>query len=94
MEQPNDEAARARYEEVSRGIAEHQRMTRLLWERMAALDETHAGKWVGLGPEEVLLVADTLDEIVELVDPDHDPKRIAVIDYIWPEPHIEILAAV
>lgn len=93
MDQPSESADWTRYDELSRSMAEHRRLRHLLWDRIEELGKTHVNKWVGLGPDEVLHVADTLDEIVEMVDPGHEPERIAVIEYIWPDDHLEILAA-
>ena len=70
---------------ISEAIREHETLRRILSEKIATLGDEHADQWVGIGPDQVLVFADTLDEITLKLKPDRNNNRTVVIEYLSSE---------
>ena len=74
------------YESISAILEEHSRLSSLLWEQIAMLGDSDSDRWAGLGPDEVLVIGETLDEVVAQLKERGAPDGMLVVEFLESEP--------
>ena len=74
------------YESISAIMEEHSRLSSLLWEQTAKLEDSDSDRWAGLGPDEVLVIGETLDEVVAQLKERGAPDGMIVTEFLEAEP--------
>ena len=74
------------YESISAILEEHSRLSSLLREQIAMLGDSDSDRWAGLGPDEVLVIGETLDEVVAQLKAQGNPDRMLVAEFLEAEP--------
>ena len=88
---PDNDWDDANCESIAASFDEHARLTSLLRERIATLDDSDSDRWVGLGSDEVLVIRPTLDEVVAQLKAQGPPDRMLVVEFLESEPMEMIL---
>ena len=76
---------------VSQTIREHEFLQQSLRDEIALLDDEQTDLWVGMGPDKVLVFADTLDEIIHKIKPNKNDDRTVVVEYLSSDPPVMVL---
>ena len=90
-EQPADTGTLTDAATISEQIREHQLLQQKLHREIALLGEEHSEQWAGMGPDQALVFADSLDEIVAKLKPSGNDDRTIVVEYITAEPPVLIV---
>ena len=90
-EQPADTGTLTDPATISEQIREHQLLQQKLHREIALLGEEHSEQWAGMGPDQALVFADSLDEIVAKLKPSGNDDRTIVVEYITAESPVLIL---
>lgn len=82
-----EEAAR-----VSAQLAEYNDITRRLYDQTKDLAEQYPHHWAGMNSDRVLILADTMHDLLAKLRPDGDNQRTVSVIYLDPDPPDFILS--
>ena len=77
--------------DISEKIRKHELLQQRLRDETASLGGEYPGQWAGMGPDQVLMFSDTLEEIVHKLNPGKDGNHTVVVKYLSSEPPVLIL---
>ncbi len=72
-------------------MREYKELRRRLIRETPSLMEMHPDKWVGMGPGEVLVVGDSLEEVLALLDEAGADRGESVVEFLNTKPKRMIL---
>ena len=89
--QPPDTNTPTHASTISETIREHELLQQRLRDEVALLGNEHTDQWVGMGPDLVIVFADTLDELVRNLKPSKNDDRTVVVRYLSSDPPVLVL---
>ena len=76
---------------ISEQIREHELLRHKFRDAISSVGEEHYEQWAGMGPEQVLVFGESLDDVIDQLKPNGKDRRPTVVEYLTAEPPVLIL---
>ena len=76
---------------ISEQIREHELLRQKFRDAISSVGEEHYEQWAGMGPEQVLVFGDSLDDVIDQLKPNGKDHRPTVVEYLTAEAPVLIL---
>lgn len=76
---------------ISKQIREHELLRQKFRDAISSVGEEHYEQWAGMGPEQVLVFGESLDDVIHQLKPNGNDQRPTVVEYLTAEPPVLIL---
>ena len=88
---PNDTGTLTDAATISEQIREHELLRQKFRDAISSVGEEHYEQWAGMGPEQVLVFGESLDDVIDQLKPNGNDQRPTVVEYLTAEPPVLIL---
>lgn len=89
--QPDDTGTLTDSATISEQIREHELLRQKFRDAISSVGEEHYEQWAGMGPEQVLVLGESLDVVIDQLKPNGKDYRPTVVEYLTTEPPVLIL---